>query len=168
MLDWSENPFVALYFAITAAEQAMIAGAFSAPAAVWMLNTRLWNGQVLSPYWKGRIVAVPDNPLESYLPGADLGRLAGEPVAMAGLHNSPRIVAQRGAFTIFGHVNAPMERIFEEKGFPAESLIKVVLPQADLAKIRDSLFGIGYADSMIYPDLAGLGKEIKRHFGFGV
>ena len=61
-----------------------------------------------------------------------------------------------------------MERIFEEKGFPAESLIKVVLPQADLAKIRDSLFGIGYADSMIYPDLAGLGKEIKRHFGFGV
>ena len=87
---------------------------------------------------------------------------------MAGLHNSPRIVAQRGAFTIFGHTNEPMEKIFEDRGFPGMGAIKVVLPASDLPNLRDALFGIGYADSMIYPDLTGLAKEIKRHFGFGV
>ena len=56
LLDWSENPFVALYFAITDAEGKVSAGTFKTDAAVWILNTNLWNGKVLSPYWKGRIV----------------------------------------------------------------------------------------------------------------
>jgi hypothetical protein len=168
LLDWSENPFIALYFAIVDAERKMVAGSFAADAAVWILNTRLWNGAVLTPYWRGRVLAIPDNPLDGYTPGSDLKRLAVNPVAMAGLHNSPRIVAQRGAFTIFGQTNKPMEKIYEDNAFPKDALVKVNLPGADLPKIRDALFGIGYADSMIYPDLAGLAKEIKRHFGFGV
>lgn len=168
LLDWSENPFIALYFAITSAEQKASGGAFSEDAAIWMLNAKQWNGKVLSPYWKGRVVSVPDNPLEGYFPGADLGKLAALPIAMAGLYNSPRIVAQRGAFTIFGHMNLSMEELFDQQGFPQEALLKIVLPKDDLPAIRDSLFGIGYADSMIYPDLPGLAKEMKRHFGFGV
>lgn len=168
LLDWSENPFVALYFAITSAEDKMVGGAFAEDAAIWMLNTELWNSKVISPYWKGRVVAIPDNPLEGYIPGTDLRKLAELPVAMAGLHNSPRIVAQRGAFTIFGHKNAPMEDLYSDHGFADNSLIRVVLPKDTLAELRASLFGIGYADSMIYPDLAGLAKEMKRHFGFGV
>ena len=52
LLDWSENPFIALYFAITAAESCRVRGAFMEDAAVWILNTKLWNGHILSPYWK--------------------------------------------------------------------------------------------------------------------
>lgn len=168
LLDWSENPFIALYFAVTSAEQNMRGGAFTENAAIWILNTQVWNSKVLSPYWRGRILAVPDAPLEAYAPGIDLGKLSELPVAIAGLYNSPRIVAQRGAFTIFGHKNAPMEDIFDTNGFPPEALIKILLPTANLLALRESLFGIGYADSMIYPDLPGLAKEMKRCFGFGV
>ena len=167
LLDWSENPFIALYFAITSAENRMSAGAFTNDAAVWLLHTGLWNSKAISPYWKGRVMAIPDSPLEGYQPGTDLLKLSQLPVAMAGLHNSPRIVAQRGAFTIFGHQNTPMEILYDQESFPADALIKIVLPKAHLSELRDSLFGIGYADSMIYPDLSGLAIEIKRSFGFG-
>lgn len=166
LLDWTENPFIALYFAITSAERRRSAGAFSADAAIWILRTGLWNGQVLSPYWKGRVVAVPDAPLDAYMPGAGLAKLAAHPVAMAGLHNSERIVAQRGAFTIFGHVNKSMETIYDEQQLPIGALEKVVLPKDSLSDLREALFGIGYADSMIYPDLEGLAAEIRRTFGF--
>jgi hypothetical protein len=68
LLDWTENPFIALYFAITSAENSRIKGAFIEDAAVWILDTKLWNGHILSPYWKGRILSIPDGPLDGYKP----------------------------------------------------------------------------------------------------
>ena len=168
LLDWSENPFIALYFAITSAESCRVGGAFVEDSALWVLNTQEWNAHFVGPYWKGRILAIPDAPLEGYKPTAEAKTLASPPVAMAGLHNSPRIVAQRGAFTIFGHNNSPMEKIYEDTSLPANALVKILIPQAHLPAVRDSLFGFGYADSMLYPDLAGLAKEMKRQFGFEV
>lgn len=169
LLDWSENAHVALYFAIADAEAHRDPlGNFTEDAAVWILNPQTWNEHVLGPAWKNRILAIPDQPLESYKPTSDLRTLQTKPVAMAGLHNSARIVAQRGAFTIFGSDKKPMEQIFSDAGFPADSLVKVVMPLASLEELKGSLFGMGYSDSMIYPDLPGLAKEIKRHFGFRI
>ena len=31
-----------------------------------------------------------------------------------------------------------------------------------------ALFAIGITDSVVYPDLAGLALDVKRHFGFRV
>jgi hypothetical protein len=167
LLDWSENSHVALYFAIAAAEEHRDAtGAFTGDAAIWILNPQVWNEHVLGAAWRNRILAIPDQPLESYEPTDNLRTLSTKPVAMAGLHNSSRIVAQRGAFTIFGSDKKPMEQIYADAGFPDNSLVKVVLPSASLSALQQSLFGMGYSDSMIYPDLTGLAKEIKRHFGF--
>jgi hypothetical protein len=169
LLDWSENSQVALYFAITSAEENRdSSGAFTTDAAVWILNPQVWNEHVLGPAWKNRILALPDQPLDSYKPTSDLRTLQTKPVAMAGMHNSARIVAQRGAFVISGSDTKPMEQIYVDAGFPDDALIKVIVPKAALAGLQNSLFGLGYSDSMIYPDLSGLAKEIKRHFGFRI
>jgi hypothetical protein len=170
LLDWSENLLVALYFAILSAEENRDpdTGAFTSDAAVWILNPQMWNEHVLGPAWRNRILAIPDQPLDSYKPTADLKSLQTKPIAMAGLHNSSRIVAQRGAFTIFGSDKKPMEEIFEAAGFPDNSLVKVVLPLASIAEFQKSIFNMGYSDSMIYPDLLGLAMEIKRQFGFPI
>jgi FRG domain-containing protein len=168
LLDWSENSMVALYFAITSGEsyKDRTSGAFTRDAAVWILNTELWNLRMAGPGMKGRILAVPDVVLQGYEPTDDLRKIAANPVAMAGHYNNPRIVAQRGAFTIFGHNNMPMNRIFDLEDLEPDALVKVILPQDHLSDLRDALFRIGYTDSMVYPDLIGLAMEIKRHYGF--
>ena len=90
------------------------------------------------------------------------------PVALLGTHNSARIVAQRGVFTIFGKNTSPMEKVFEDNNFPANCLTKLILPKEKIDEISKALFAIGFLDSVIFPDLPGLAKEIKRTFGFGV
>jgi hypothetical protein len=167
LLDWSENPFVALYFAITDAElkRDPATKLFTSDAAVWILDPYGWNGHFLGEAWR-RIAAVPDAALNSYAPTSDLKTLHTNPVAMAGMHNSRRIVAQRGAFTIFGSNLAPMDQIFVDQSFPVTALKRIVLPKDALESLRNQLFALGYTDSMIYPDLPGLATEIKRQFGF--
>lgn len=43
LLDWSTNPFIALYFALSTAEVSRATTLASEPAAVWILNPTLWN-----------------------------------------------------------------------------------------------------------------------------
>jgi hypothetical protein len=87
---------------------------------------------------------------------------------MYGLHNSPRIVAQRGVFTIFGKETQPMEAVFVANDYPDDALVKFEFPPDKIRELRDSLFAIGITDSVVYPDLAGLAVELKRYFGFRV
>jgi hypothetical protein len=88
------------------------------------------------------------------------------PLALYGAHNSPRIVAQRGVFTVFGQNRKPMEEVYDKENFPANCLIKVTLTRARLQKMRKSLLSYGVTESVIFPDLEGLAWEIKRNFGF--
>jgi hypothetical protein len=61
-----------------------------------------------------------------------------------------------------------METIYREHDFPADCLIKLVLPKNSLPNLLASVVSIGYADSVVFPDLEGLAKEIRRFFGFWV
>jgi hypothetical protein len=168
LLDWSENSMVALYFAIASAEEQRdpATRSFTKDAAVWILNPQVWNEHVVGVAWKDRILGVRDAPLDAYKPTDNLRSLNTKPVAISGLHNSSRIVAQRGAFTIWGSDNSPMETVYVNNSFPADALVKIDLPMASLPTLQDSLFKLGYSDSMIYPDLIGLSKELRRQFGF--
>jgi hypothetical protein len=91
-----------------------------------------------------------------------------EPVALYGSHNSARIVAQRGVFTIFGQNNKPMEISYDKENYPKDCLIKVTLLRSKLNDIRNSLLNYGVTESVVFPDLQGLASEIRRTFGFEV
>jgi len=59
-----------------------------------------------------------------------------------------------------------METTYIEKGYPQDSLEKLLIPIDQINGLLKSLMRIGITDSVVYPDLDGLALEIRREFGF--
>ncbi|OFV95375.1 MAG: hypothetical protein A3H28_02230 [Acidobacteria bacterium RIFCSPLOWO2_02_FULL_61_28] len=173
LLDWTENPFIGFYFAVMSSPFSvkMKAGkpvlSFSSDAVVWVLDPVEWNVHALRHQGFDRGVLTPsDEALQSYKPLTQFSDMNVQPVALYGAHNSPRIVAQRGVFTIFGQSTKSMEDTFESERFPTNCLIKVVLERSFMAVMRASILNHGITESVVFPDLEALAKEIKRNFEF--
>ena len=170
LLDWTENPLMALYFAVMSAPFTVKRGGelqFASDAAVWALDPIAWNRKSLQHQsYDGGVMAPGDEALKGYKPVPSYSGMFNHPVALYGAHNSSRIVAQRGVFTIFGQNCEPMEAVFEKHRFPKGCLIKIILSKNELPAVRKSLLKHGITESVVFPDLDGLAREIRRTFGF--
>lgn len=163
LLDWTENPFIALYFALTAAEMDRGGNIYSENAAVWVLNPIIWNRTVLRHIsFKGGILSKDDKASDGYKPRVEIDLMNSLPIAIYGTYNSQRIVAQKGVFMLFGRELKPIEDIYRDSDFTQDCLIKLVLPSGKIHNLLESIVSIGYTDSVVFPDLDGLAKEIKR------
>lgn len=161
LLDWSENPFVSVYFALAGSAKA------SQNAALWMCDPIKWNrGALDHRSFAGGVLDASDTEISFYSPSGPIKDTPKLPVMMYGSYNSPRIVAQRGGFAIFGHGTEPMEIVAKANTFVEGTLTKIIIPKDDLGEIRRSLFRKGFTESVVFPDLDGLSKEMRRHFGF--
>lgn len=162
LLDWSENAFLALYFALSVAA----AKEFPTDAAVWVLDPASWNVETFpgmdSP---GKALHAEDSSLNNYSPGRELNNMSEGAAAMYALYNNPRITAQRGVFTVFGREKKSMDDLFEQGDFPDGTLTRLRLPQAALSDLNDQVRILGFRESMIYPDLEGLAAEIRTEQG---
>ncbi len=169
LLDWTEHPYIALFFALTSANFSLIKNEYTDNAAVWVLDPISWNRKVLKHIsFREGILSQEDQQLTGHSPMADISMMMEEPLALYGTHNSPRIVAQRGVFCIFGKSLNSMEYIYEIKDFPQDSLIKLIIPKEHISSLLYSIISIGYTDSVIFPDLDGLANELKRFFKYRV
>lgn len=173
LLDWTANPFIGLYFALTSAHRDKATGKYGEDAALWILSPNAWNEKSLSELsWGGKGALALEHPeKKGYAPRKssevqDLIAMYGPPVAMHGVANTTRMFAQKGVFTIFGRNTDPMEKAFSDDNYPAQSLTKLLVPKDEIGPLLDSILAIGYTDSVSYPDLHGLAMEIKRSFGF--
>lgn len=170
LLDWTENPFIGLYFAAMSAAfevKSDASLAFPSAAAVWVLDPVAWNRHTLRHQsFDGEILVPGDEALKGYQPSTTFATMNNAPVALYGAHNSPRIVAQRGVFTIFGKNTAAMEKTYSSDSYPTDSLIKVTLQRTYLPVLRAAILRYGVTESVIYPDLDGLASEIRRVFKF--
>jgi hypothetical protein len=169
LLDWTENPYIGLYFAVTGADIDQATGVASEDACIWVLNPGPWNAASLSDIsFPAEILSVPDQALKPFEPQSDLTYVRNAPVAIYGLHNSPRIVAQRGAFTVFGQCTDALDAIYTTGPYATDTLVQALIPRDAVDKLRRALFSTGITDSVVFPDLSGLALDIKRYFGFRV
>jgi hypothetical protein len=157
LLDWSESPLVALYFALT--EEAHD----DKDGALWFLDPVALNKQSgHNRAFDADILAFDiDDVLNDYLPdkvNARVSRLL--PVAAIGPRNSPRMVSQLGTFTIM-HVEATaVEGVGD-----GSHIWRMAIPAASKQTLRDELRYLAISESMLFPDLdrvAGVAKGLFR------
>jgi FRG domain-containing protein len=163
LLDWTENPLIALHFALISAQMSL--GGKRSSSMIWVLDPFVWNQTALKHVsYSGGPLTTGDDDLNGYAPASTA--MGNFPVALFGAHNSPRIVAQQGVFTIFGTHVKPMENLVESGQFPQSALTAIVVDAARISPIRQSLLDQGITETVVFPDLEGLAKETKRFFGF--
>jgi hypothetical protein len=61
-----------------------------------------------------------------------------------------------------------METVHGSEGFPADCLVKIILKRGRLPLIYEAIRRQGITDSVVFPDLDGLAREIKREYAFEV
>jgi hypothetical protein len=169
LLDWTENPFVALYFALTKAVEREKSGKCNSDsrAAVWLLRPAEWNAWAGKRSDVGKAVLTTED-VRGYAPQRGEMLDDGRPLAISGVHSNVRITAQRGAFVVFGRNVKPMNSALALKGFPSGILDRVDVPIGNVHDLLRRVTSIGITDSLVYPDLEGLAKELRRTFGLEV
>lgn len=126
LLDWSYNPLVAAYFAVT----------HDSPCD--------------SAIYKSTI---PDTVDESTEPNPfSVQRV----VRYRPSHITPRIIAQRGLFTIHPKPAEP---------YQAKGIWKAVIPVQARKRIREDLYRYGISSAVLFPGLDGLSAEISWRYG---
>lgn len=157
LLDWTDSALVALFFAVSA----NLPGEprVQHDAAVW----------VLDPWWLNKLVLgdpsilMPDyDEAASYLPDPDNGVLRRKwPVAIDPPHIARRVGLQRSHFTVFGRSRDGLQRLATRRG---SRLVKISLPREAIPYMRLDLSTCGLCDTLMFPDLEGLSRELTRFY----
>jgi FRG domain len=152
LLDWTENPLVALYFAVTEHQ--------GKDGCLWAL----WPGGLNRGFRAStglvqiRDLKVVDLAKDAFFPDRPPGK---EIIAIDGQEIDPRMLAQMSRFTLHSY-HRPMELLAESHKW----LRRYVIKNEAKAKIRAQLSAMGIRRSNIFPDLASLAAELKdAHYG---
>lgn len=163
LLDWSENLFVAAYFALQDASTDHEHDGACVPV-VWCLDPVAWNraSPPLSEFGDSiQVLTTADDELEAYRPETERRRMK-SPIALFGAHNSDRIVAQRGTFFVWGNDTRSLEEVAAGSDCPLWKL-KLV---GDRVALAEELRQVGFGETMVFPELSYLGTELTRSEGW--
>ena len=157
LLDWSESPLVALYFAVEGWR-----GHVDTDAALWSLR----------PSELNKYANIDNTDEEFFIPSFDDVELANytveslnsrlrttlKPVATIATRNNSRIQAQHGVFTI--HHNDPIG--IEDVG-DRSHVIKYKIPSACRESLFKQLSLLGITKFQMFPELSSIGDIIKEN-----
>lgn len=146
LLDWSDSPLVALWFA-------MQGGSDQDDACIWALQPVELNKLAnLDPDFAPDIPLFgQDNELDSYLPTKLQGTLASlKPIAGIASRQFTRVVAQMGSFTITHKEQVPLQAVADG------CLTQYVVPATSKKGIRKELRYLRMTTLSVFPELANV------------
>lgn len=174
LLDWSDGALIALHFAVRDKPMSPKSG-----SVVYVLDP-YWLIRLLKNHpdrkeaenrWKKYLEKEKPSDMEEddwerlYLPRDEedakepLLKTPETPMLWDSPHVSRRVAAQRSRFMIFGTDPYWLVKMEKEKG---SRLASVTIPLGSINRIRQELKDAGITESVIYPDLDGLGRELKQ------
>jgi hypothetical protein len=164
LLDWSENPLVALYFAINASDSKL--------PSVWLLDPTELN-------WKSvedRAIIYPGGDFsENWLPKKVT---KGEPwtfksdgksysnqktIAVEPRRTNPRVIAQSGVFTVHGSDATPIDSYLEH-GSRSSGIHRIDIDPRVINDLNAELFSLNIRKGTLFRDLDSLVADIKSSF----
>jgi len=137
LLDWTRQPYVSAYFAVSAAMSNYKSWKDGSKLSVWVLNTTK-----LALYPNVNLVQVPGS-------------------------TSPHLSAQSGLFTVHPHSGSRGEHFkihgleTEFKTLPDTPLIKLTLPVMEANDLYRLCQKVGLNGATIYPSADGAGKAVQ-------
>ena len=147
LLDWSENPLVALYFACDGI----------ADGAVYIMSPTDLNTGGMG---ESRVLDFEKDGFESYFNLEPVSDRAGLPtVAVNPVYNSSRIARQQGKFTLHGNRN------MELNGRNCTSLVCIPILRKHKARIREQLSAIGISRMHMFPEPEHLCRYLRERDG---
>lgn len=152
LLDWSESPLVALYFAIQSEEEE--------DAALWALKPiELNKSSGISADERNFIPSFEDDLLKNY--SVEIlhqnQKLELLPIATIATRNSPRIQAQSGVFSIHHRDNKPIEEICGDG-----QVYKYQISAKHKPVIKKELDLLGVNKFSLFPELSSIGEIINE------
>ncbi len=151
LLDWTENPLVAAYFAVTDCPDD--------DGCIWGLSPSCLNGPLID--LNGLVMM--QNPHAKMLAESAIAG-TGPPyrniIAIDGQEIDPRMLAQMSRFTVHPD-STPLELLYPKN---AKWLRQFIIPKDAKTKMRAQLSAFGIRRSNLFPDLASLAAELKSAF----
>jgi hypothetical protein len=161
LLDWSESATAAAFFAADHETDRCDCSVGDCKPTVWALDPIQLNrcNSRLDGYGDElTVLATSDDAIDSWAPGTEETRFAPWPVALYGTHNSARIVAQQGTFTVSGKEAKPLNHA------PAvtsnDGVLEKITLQCSHEELMRSLRVVGVTRAAVYPELASLASDI--------
>jgi hypothetical protein len=156
LLDWTESPLVALYFALGEDDD-------ETDAVIWCLDPMELNRKAGHHRRFDRDILAfgIDEVLDAYLPdrvgdgrGAEM-----PPVAAIGPRNSRRMIAQSGTFTIMHNQRVAIEDVGNR-----DHVWRLVIPAAQKENLRSELRLLGFNEFLLFPELETLAMHTREMF----
>jgi len=149
LLDWTESPLVALFFAVLEHD--------CVPGALWVLYPYRLNEDSIDSIGRGEI---PNPRIDRMQPifkrsYASVTEDTSKTVAVMAPHEDLRVLTQQSAFTVHGSRAALNELRSKD-----EFLLKIEIPAEQKLRFRTYLRNVGINISSLFPDLEHLAKGL--------